>query len=314
MFTFLSAVFSVSWKMPRAIDSGLRESILTLSKETYSIRKIVVAFKARNLIVSKSTVANIIEKFYAKENGYAVPAQHAKNCGKPKVRSPSLMKKRNGTSVDLIPWLKIIRPGSFIHLRPQFTGLFIKIYGGKLRKKYRVHALSNAQVQQRLDRGPGFLRYIRGKNGKNLTVDEAWVYLTMLADDAMFTTSCRENERRKVGPSSGKFLIPTGSCFFCWSVQPRCAQASFHWTGCKNQQCLLHWKLPETLVLGRSPTAAPGGGTQSRLPPRLRSGPGVENDPGILKTAPCKFIPAKEWMGNSPDLAPMDFCVNGIFK
>jgi len=48
-----------------------------------------------------------------------------------------------------------------------------------LKKKYRVHALSNAQVRQRWDRGPGFLRYIAGNNWKKvLTVDEAWVYLT----------------------------------------------------------------------------------------------------------------------------------------
>ena len=33
-----------------------------------------------------------------------------------------------------------------------------------------------------------------------------------------------------------------------------------------------------------------------------------------LKTVPCRFIPAEHWMGNSSDLARMDFCVNGIFK
>lgn len=49
----------------------------------------------------------------------------------------------------------------------------------KLRKKRRVHALSNAQVFQRLQRGPRFLRYINGTKWRNvLTIDEAWVYLT----------------------------------------------------------------------------------------------------------------------------------------
>ncbi|OQV14201.1 hypothetical protein BV898_11554 [Hypsibius exemplaris] len=45
---------------------------------------------------------------------------------------------------------------------------------GKVRKKCRVHALSNKQAKQRLDRGPRFLRYINGRKWENVvTVDEA---------------------------------------------------------------------------------------------------------------------------------------------
>ncbi|OWA54703.1 hypothetical protein BV898_19104 [Hypsibius exemplaris] len=33
-----------------------------------------------------------------------------------------------------------------------------------------------------------------------------------------------------------------------------------------------------------------------------------------LRNSGIKFIPKEHWMGNSPDLAPMDFCVNGLFK
>ena len=50
---------------------------------------------------------------------------------------------------------------------------------GILRKKYRVHALSNAQIAQRLQRGPLFLRYLEGQKFKKIiTVDECWIYLT----------------------------------------------------------------------------------------------------------------------------------------
>ena len=34
----------------------------------------------------------------------------------------------------------------------------------------------------------------------------------------------------------------------------------------------------------------------------------------MASRAKVKFINKEEWMGNSPDLAPMDFAVNGIFK
>ena len=33
-----------------------------------------------------------------------------------------------------------------------------------------------------------------------------------------------------------------------------------------------------------------------------------------LRNSGIKFIPKEHWIGNSPDLAPMDFCVNGLFK
>ena len=33
-----------------------------------------------------------------------------------------------------------------------------------------------------------------------------------------------------------------------------------------------------------------------------------------LRKSRVKFVPKEYWLGNSPDLAPMDFAVNGIFK
>jgi hypothetical protein len=40
------------------------------------------------------------------------------------------------------------------------------------------------------------------------------------------------------------------------------------------------------------------------------SGPTVK----WLKSNNCNFIPAADWPENSPDLSPMDYLVNGIFK
>ncbi|OWA55019.1 hypothetical protein BV898_19404 [Hypsibius exemplaris] len=33
-----------------------------------------------------------------------------------------------------------------------------------------------------------------------------------------------------------------------------------------------------------------------------------------FRNSGIKFILKEHWMGNSPDLAPMDFCENGLFK
>ena len=52
---------------------------------------------------------------------------------------------------------------------------------GILRKKYKVHALSNRQIQQRLERAPIFLGYLKAKRYKKvITVDECWIFLTYM--------------------------------------------------------------------------------------------------------------------------------------
>jgi hypothetical protein len=48
-----------------------------------------------------------------------------------------------------------------------------------LRQKYRVHALSNKQALQLMERGPRFLKYLKSQKWKFIvTIDEAWVYTT----------------------------------------------------------------------------------------------------------------------------------------
>ena len=48
--------------MHREIDFGLKESILILRSENYSIRKTLDSLKERSLVVSKSTVVRVINK------------------------------------------------------------------------------------------------------------------------------------------------------------------------------------------------------------------------------------------------------------
>ena len=50
---------------------------------------------------------------------------------------------------------------------------------GVLRKKYRVHALSDKQAAQRVEIGREFLEYLEGEKFKKIiTIDECWIYLT----------------------------------------------------------------------------------------------------------------------------------------
>ena len=83
-------------------------------------------------------------------------------------------------------------------------------------------------------------------------------------------------------------------------MQPWCHQALFHRTESENQHYVLHWRLPETLVRRRSLAAVPR--VERKVVFRQDSAPAHASKltQEHLKTFPCKFIPAMDWMDNSP--------------
>ena len=165
--------------MVRQISFGLREAILSLAHLNHSSRKIVAILKERNLTTSKSTVNRVIEEDAATRAGLLKDKPLPRTHGKPKKRTMELIRKvkRDVSGANPATQRKLARK----HCVSQRTiGRIIrKDLDGILKKKYRVHALSDKQVRQRLERGPRFLQYIKGQKWKYvITVDEAWIYLT----------------------------------------------------------------------------------------------------------------------------------------
>ncbi|OWA52419.1 hypothetical protein BV898_16876 [Hypsibius exemplaris] len=160
--------------MGRKLDLGLRESILSLVSLKYLSRKIVEALKVRNIAVSQKAVSNLIRKNINKEAGSDTAPLSMKPRGSPILRTPSLVA---AIEKDLSGPTALTR--SALSLKYDVTAKTIACVisqdlEGKVRKKCRVHALSNKQAKQRLDRGPRFLRYINNRKCKNfITIDEA---------------------------------------------------------------------------------------------------------------------------------------------
>ncbi|OWA52088.1 hypothetical protein BV898_16551 [Hypsibius exemplaris] len=126
--------------MGRKLDLGVRESILTLR-----------------------AVSNLIRKNINKEAESDTAPLSMKPRGFPKLRTPGLVA---AIEKDLSGPNPLTRSALFFKYSVSATTIANVVsqdLEGKVRKKCRVHALSNNQAEQRLDRDPRFLRYINGR-------------------------------------------------------------------------------------------------------------------------------------------------------
>ncbi|OQV14326.1 hypothetical protein BV898_11445 [Hypsibius exemplaris] len=144
--------------MGRKLDLGLRESILTLVSLKYSSRKIVEALKVRNIVVSQKAVSNLIRKNNNKEAGSDIAPSSVKPSGSPKLRTPGLVAAIKKDLSGPNPLTRSALSLKYGVSATTIANVISQDLEEKVRKKCRVHALSNKQAKQRLDRGPRFLR------------------------------------------------------------------------------------------------------------------------------------------------------------
>lgn len=302
--------------MGRKLDLGLRESILTLVSLKYSSRKIVEALKVRNIVVSQKAVSNLIRKNINKEAGSDTAPSLVKPRGSPKLRTPGLVA---AIEKDLSGPNPLTRSALSLKYGVSATTIARVIsqdLEGKVRKKCRVHALSNKQAKQRLDRGPRFLRYINGRKWKNvITIDEAWVYLTDVNGIRKIYYEFRGERSPESWTKFWKESHPKGVMFVAGVCSRGKTAIRFVKPGAKiNSEYYIQHVL-KPLFKNDIRKLFPGE-LINKVVFHHDSAPAHSS--GItqewLRNSGIKFIPKEHWMGNSPDLAPMDFCVNGLFK
>ncbi|OQV11956.1 C-type mannose receptor 2 [Hypsibius exemplaris] len=182
---------------------------------------------------------------------------------------------------------------------------------GKTRKNCCIHALLKKQAKRRLDRGPRFLCYVNGRKWKNvIIIDEAWMYLTDINGIRKIYYNFR-GERANFW----KEPYPKGVMFVadvCYRAKKRdllCQARS------KNQQSVLHPFRSHFSTESYIRKLFPGELIEKVV---FHHDSAPAHSSGIiqewLRNSGIKFIPKEHWMGNSPDLAPMNFCVNRLFK
>ncbi|OWA53025.1 hypothetical protein BV898_17461 [Hypsibius exemplaris] len=147
--------------------------------------------------------SNLIRKNINKDAGSGTAPLSVNPRGSPKLRTSSLVAAIEKDLSGPNPLTRFALSFKYGVSATIIARVISQDLEGKVRKKCRVHAPSNKQAKQRLNRGPRFLRYINGRKWKNvITIDEAWVYLTDVNG---------KKGVRKVGPNSGRNLTPRAS-------------------------------------------------------------------------------------------------------
>ena len=186
---------------------------------------------------------------------------------------------------------------------------------GVLRHKRKTHMLSGKQVSQRLLKIPRLLKHLQGEKWRYIvSIDEAWVYLTHVngrrkvyyqfrgkRSPQSWMKHCQQKHPRGVmfvagisarGPTAIRFVPPStkvNADFYVHRVlQPLFQKDIKRLYGKSAKRVKLHHDSAPT----------------HRALATVR----------FMQENKYEFIPASDWPANSPDLSPMDYSINGIFK
>ncbi|OQV22694.1 hypothetical protein BV898_03523 [Hypsibius exemplaris] len=146
--------------MPAPINSEARGAILAHHQNGHSHRKIVDALFDLGFSVSKSTVTRVITEFEREKRGIFKPAKKfGPQCLLYKRTKDLIRKVDAATNVNNPPTLDQMAERYDVFERTT-RRVLSKNLQSDLLKKTKTHALSNKQAQQRLDRGPRFLKLL----------------------------------------------------------------------------------------------------------------------------------------------------------
>ena len=301
--------------MPPKIDSGLRSAILTYGSLNFFSRKIVAALKERNLLVSRTTVIRVLDEDARERAGYAKPEPSAATRGIPTVRTKVLVAKVKKAMTGPNPQSQVKLAKRLQVSARTIRRVIHHDLEGILKKKYRVHALSDSQVLQRLDRGPRFLDYIKGKKWRFIiTVDEAWVYLSHTNGIRQVYYEFKGERTEESWTKFWKESHPKCVMFVGGVCNRGVTKIRFVEPGAKINSDYYIKEFLEPLFAEDISRLYPGEEHKVVFHQDSTPAHASRKTQKWLENSGIKFIPAKHWMGNSPDLAPMDYCVNGIFK
>lgn len=188
-------------------------------------------------------------------------------------------------------------------------------FGMNYRKKVRTHVLTATMAAQRLDRGPVFLRCLsRRKLPYIITIDETYVTMNDITGQRNGIYENKESPRldewKKKSRSGwpGKVMVAMGICMrgksSLFAVPPKA----------KIDYKVFIDRVLKPLFRRDVPRLYPG--EEKKVILHVDSAPAHIHHETIkwLQDREINFITKEEWMANSPDLAPMDYAVNGIFK
>ena len=185
----------------------------------------------------------------------------------------------------------------------------------ELRRKYPVHALSDKQAAQRLERGPNFIKYLKGDKWKYIvTIDEFWIYSNYVNGQRKVYYKFRGRENYEEWRNNCRQKHPKGiMCAAGISFRGPTAMYVIP-AGAKINADLYLKKVLKPVIEKDIPRLY--GEEKHKVVFHHDNAPAhqAKKTQEWLRQSGVKFVPKEHWLGNSPDLAPMDYAANGIFK
>lgn len=203
-----------------------------------------------------------------------------------------------------------------LDMSPRSIGRILKEkIGIKQLRKTKVHGLTAKQAAQRLERGEKFVKFISRRKVKFLfTMDEMMISTEHLTGKKNFYYAGRE----VVVPASWKKLSVQSwpktimlAMGICWRGTSRLYVVP---EGSKVNAATFIKLILQPMIRHDIPLLF--GDDVKKVVFHMDSAPAhvAKETAQWLSDQGVTFISKEEWMANSPDLAPMDYAINSIFK
>ena len=305
----------LSLVMTKKTSDFVRGRVLECYQFLKSYRKASGHLLEEGIKISHQTVKNIVRADQRKNLRKPIKKKTRKNPGTPLIRTKRFVIKVAKAINCANPPRQRDLAGEFGVSQSTIALTTRKDLGMKYKSKTKTHKLTDKQGAQRLARGPRFRRWLsQRKLPYIVTIDETWVSTNN-------TTGCTDGyyeSKEKPAPDEFKMKEQSG-----WPTKILCAMGicSRGKTSLmvvpENAKVNNEVFLKEVLIpIWRKDIPRLYPGEEHKVILHMDAAP-AHFHPNVvswLRKNKITYIPKEDWPANSPDLSPMDYGINGIFK
>ena len=310
------SICSSKLKIPPKLDLGLQESVFTLQSLSHSSRKTVKIWA-----IEKWSFLKVLSSVSSKKKSWRIQelSSHHQTTQRAEKNNDVFQlssTKSKRTSLAPIWWHKISWPWSIRCPSALLEELYIRICKGNCGKRVGYMQCLIPWLCSVWSGVRSFWNGSTAGNGKNiLTIDEAWVYVTNCNGRRRIYYEFKGEQTLEIWTKFWKESYPKGVMFVAGVCSRGETKLRFVEPGAKIDSQYYIDNVLNSIFTKDIPRLFPGELIEQAVfhhdsAPAHASK--VTQD--WLKSQSVRFIPKEDWMGNSPDMAPMDYCVNGIFK
>ncbi|GAV06718.1 hypothetical protein RvY_16659 [Ramazzottius varieornatus] len=294
--------------MAAETSSETKAMVVAWGAERLSHQKISDRHLEHGILLHRKTVSKRLKEEEMKRNGWTKPPKRLPAQCLPSVRTKANIRKVKKTVLKKIPnsQRKLARKlersvGSANKIIHENLGL-------KLRKKTKVHHLTDVQKKQRYERGKLFIQYPRPQKIKKiLTMDETWITLDDCNSEKEYYYTDHFGNPRRVAQNTHEILAEEdhGRHWNLLARDDESAKATAKYFVDKILSRMVKEDLPHLYGRAAKEVTVHFDSAKSHA---------AKYTQNWMKVNHPRFVPYYHWMAKSPDVAPLDYAINGILK